>query len=86
MEAIVNIIKWQLTTPEKSVLNKDLNFTTTIKRIPYLDIIAPIGDAALQISKARADELRWKVRKAFENSKSPKPNISKVERQAIKSL
>ena len=55
MESIVNIRKRQLTTPEKSVLNKDLNFATTIKRVPYL---AQIEDAALKISKEMADELR----------------------------
>ena len=55
MEAIVKISKRQLTPgifivkpggsslryPEKSVLNKGLNFATTNKRIPYLDLIAP---------------------------------------------
>ena len=52
VKSIVNFSKWQLTTPEKSVLNKVLNFATTIERIPYLDLIAPIDDAALKISKA----------------------------------
>ena len=46
----------------------------------------PIENAALKIPEARADELRWKVRQALEKSKSPKPNISKTERQALKSL
>ena len=64
--------------------NKGLNFATTIKRIPHLDLIAPIEDAALKIPKARADELRWKVRQTLEKSKSPKPNISKTERKALK--
>ena len=68
------------------MLNKGLNFATTIKRIPYLDLIAPIENAALKIPKARADELRWKVRQALEKSKPPKPNISKTKRQALKSL
>ena len=86
VEAIVNISKRQLTTPEKSVLNKGLNFATTIKRIPYLDLIAPIEGAALKIPKPRADELRWKVRQALEKSKPPKPNISETERQVLKSL
>ena len=57
-----------------------------MKRIPYLDLIASIEDAALKIPKAKADELRWKVRQALEKSKPPKPNISKTERQALKSL
>ena len=68
------------------MLNKGLNFATTIKRIPYLDLIAPIEDAVLIVPKAKADELRWKVRQALEKSKPPKPNISKMERQAPKSL
>ena len=86
VEAIVKISKRHLTTPGKSVLNKVLYFATTIKWIPYLDLIASIEDAALKIPKARADELRWKVRQALEKSKPPKLNISKVERQTIKSL
>ena len=65
---------------EKSVLNKGLNFTTTIKLIPYLDLITQIKDAALKIPKAWADELRWKVRQALKKSKPPKPNVSKAER------
>ena len=86
MKAIVNISKRQLTTPEKSEQNKGLNLATTIKQTPYLDLIAPIEDAALKISKAQADELRWKVSQALEKSKPPKPNISKSERLTIKSL
>ena len=43
-------------------------------------------DETLKIPKARADELRCKVRQAFEKSKPPKPKISKAERQAIKLL
>ena len=77
VEAIVNISKRQLTTPEKSVVNKGLNFTTTIKQILYSDLIASLEDAALKIPKARADELIWKVRQAHKKSKSRKPNISK---------
>ena len=52
------ISKRQLTTPEKSVLNKGLSFATTIKRLPYLDLIASIEDAASKIPKARAGEQR----------------------------
>ena len=46
VEATVNISKRQLRTPEKSVLNKGLKFVTTIKRISYLDLLAPIEGAA----------------------------------------
>ena len=73
----INISKCQLTTSEKSVLNKGLNFAMTTKRIPYFDLIAPIKEAGLKILKAWADELRWKVRHVLEKSNPPKPNISK---------
>ena len=72
-----------VTTLEETVLNEGLNF---IKQIPYLDLIAPIADAALKIPRAWDDELKWKVRQVFEKSKPPKPNISKAERLAIKLL
>ena len=68
------------------MLNKGLNFFITIKRIPYLDQIAPIEDAPLKIPRAKGDEVRWKVRQPLKKSKPLKPNISKAERQAIKSL
>ena len=58
VEAIVDISKRQLTTLEKLVLNKGLNFATTIEQIPYLALIVTIEDAALKIPKASADELR----------------------------
>ena len=54
VEATVNISKQQLTTPEKSELNKGLNFAITIKWIPYLDLIAPNEDAVFKIPKAKA--------------------------------
>ena len=57
MKAIVNISRRQLTASEDSVLNKGFNFSITIKRILYLDLIAPIKEAALKIPKAQAHEL-----------------------------
>ena len=54
LEVIVKISKRQITTPEKSVLNKVLNFATTIKRIPYFDLIAPIKDTALKNSQGKS--------------------------------
>ena len=46
VETFINISKCQLTTSEKSALNKSLNFTMTIKWIPYIDLINPIKEAA----------------------------------------
>ena len=86
MEAIVNISKCRLSSTEKTELNKALNFASTIKLIAYVDLIAPIEEAALNISKAQVDELRWKVRQVLEKSKHPKSNNTKEDRLVIKSL
>ena len=51
VEAIVNISKRLLTIPEKEVLNKGLNFATTMKRIPYLDLITPNRECSFEYSQ-----------------------------------
>ena len=40
------------------MLNKGLNFDTTLKQIPLIDLIVPIKDANLKIPKVRTYELR----------------------------
>ena len=55
MNGIVNIIKSQQNTPEETLLKKDLNFISAIKQISNLDLIAPIEEASLKISKNQAD-------------------------------
>lgn len=46
----------------KSVLNNGLKVDTTIRRVPYLDRIAPVEEIAL----------RWEVRQALEKTKPSK--------------
>ena len=50
MKAIFNISKRQLTTSEKSVLNKGVNFAMIIKQILYLDLIPPNHGGSLEKS------------------------------------
>ena len=50
------ISKRQLTTSEESVLTKGLSIAPTIKRIPFLDLIALIEEAAIKIPNA------WQMR------------------------
>lgn len=42
MKDVINVSNRHLEYSEEAVLNKFLNFATIIKRIPYLNIIAPI--------------------------------------------
>ena len=49
VKAIASISKCQLITSEESLVNKEHKFTTTIKQIPYSDVITPIKEAALKL-------------------------------------
>lgn len=71
IRAFLKIIKRQLSTAEGSVLNNDLNFVTTIRRVLYLEMIVPVEVVALKIPKDQADELRWKVKQSLEKDQSP---------------
>ena len=80
VEAIVNISKRQLkiSAKQRSQLHHYHQANSLLR--------SNSEDAALKIPKARADELRWKVKQALEKSKPPKPNFSKMEKQALKML
>lgn len=67
----------------ESVLNKCINFTTTIRHVSYIDIIAPVEEVDLKVLKAQANE---KVRQALEKAKLLKSNITREERSAVKTL
>ena len=54
--------------PLRTSAKQGLYLHTTIKRIPYLDLIASIEQAALKIPKAWGNELKLKVTQAQEKS------------------
>lgn len=56
IRAIVDKSKHQQIPLEESVLNRGLNFATTIKQIPCLDMIAPVEKAIL--NKRKAQEMK----------------------------
>lgn len=60
----------KLSASEELVLHKGLNLTTTIRCVPYLDMLSPVKNVDLKIAKAQADRLRWKVRKSLQKAKS----------------
>ena len=76
----------QLTHIENDVLAKSLNFSITSKTLPNKDIIATIKeDTAMDLQKEEADTFA-KIRFKFQNSKSPKDNLSEDELKALKEL
>ena len=76
----------QLTHIENDVLAKSLNFSITSKTLPNKDIIATIKeDTAMDLEKEEADTIA-KITFKFQNSKSPKDNLSEDELKALKEL
>ena len=66
---------------------KGLNFSVTTSKIPVVDIIAATEHACSQLKdKSQAESLRSEIVKIVSKSKPPRSNISKAEREAIKSL
>ena len=83
---VINMSSRQLTHIETDVLAKGLNFSITFKALPNKDIIATVEDAVKDLENEEADAIRAKVSLALQNSKSPKDNLSKDERKALKEL
>ena len=83
----MNLSSRSLTVSERSVLMKGLNFSVTPSKIPVADIIAATEHACSQLKdKSQAESLRSEVVKIVRKSKPPRSNISKAEREAIRSL
>lgn len=65
---------------------KGLNFSVTPSKIPVADIIVATEHACNQLKdKSQAESLRSEIVKIVSKSKPPRANISKAEREAIKS-
>lgn len=57
MKTVIKVSCRNLENVEEAVLNKDLQFATTILCIQYLDM-SPIKVIVIKISKSEGDELR----------------------------
>ena len=76
----------QLIHIKNDLLAKDLNFSITSKARPNKDIIATIEDAVKDLEKEQTETICAKISLTLQNSKSPKVNLSKDERKALKEL
>ena len=83
---VINMPSRQFTYIETDLLSKGLNFSITSKTLPNKGIIATVEDAVKDLEKEEADTIRAKVSLTLQNSKSPKDNLSKDERKALKEL
>ena len=75
-----------LSDAEESLLKKGLNFAVTPTNIPATEIIAKVVSAVRSLDAERADTVRRAVNTILQQAEPPKPNITKEERDALKSL
>ena len=86
---VVNLSSRNLSEHEVRVLKKGLNFAPTPTNIAKKDIIAGVETALRQhkhLDDNRAEGIRAAVASVVRRAKTPKQNLSKEERQALRSL
>ena len=66
-------------------LTKGLNFSITSKTLPNEDIVATMADAVKDAEK-EAGMICANISLTFQNSKTPKDNLSKYKHKALKDL
>ena len=76
----------KLSPEETSVLAKGGNFAVTPNKIHVEDIIANVESALYHLPEEKAEEIRGEVTRILRKAKPPKSNITRKERNAIKSL
>ncbi|XP_019627206.1 PREDICTED: uncharacterized protein LOC109472073 [Branchiostoma belcheri] len=78
--------KYKPTPSEMRVLGKGLNFAIAPSAIPVKEIVTATEVACQKLDQEDAALLRNEVVGILQNSKPPKPNLSREEREAVKSL
>ena len=67
-------------------MKKGLNFAVTPTNISASEIIAKVESAVRSLDLERADTVRRAVNTILQQAEPPKPNITKKERDALRSL
>ena len=77
----------QLSSSQRKVFEKGLNFAITPKRIPVLDTVAFVEKGFKNVQNQSAVELaKRKIIQILSNSKLPLPNLSPKEKKALQEL
>ena len=82
----MNLSDKVLSETEISLLSKGMNFSITPKEVPVKEIISAVENSVKNLDKAEGDNIRAKVSLTLQNARAPTGNLSKEERQALKSL
>ena len=83
---VINLSSRTLRKAEVSLLKKGLNFAVTPAKVPATEIIAKVKSAVRPLDAERADTVRRDVNTIFQQAKPLKPNITKEQQEALKSL
>ena len=84
--SVVNLTEHILTDEQESVLELGLNFVPAPTRLPLIETISGIEEAAKRISNDEANDLRGRVCGAIRKAKLPKDNLSANQRRALLEL
>ena len=83
---VVILSSRSLNEAEVSLLKKGLNFAVTPADIPATEIITKVESAVRQLDAERADTVQRAVNAILQQAEPPKPNITKEQQNALKSL
>ncbi len=83
---VVNLTERNLTPNQQEVLRMGLNFAPVPTKFPLQDTIASVEEAARQLPKDDADDLRGRVCGILRSARLPKDNMKKEHRKALKEL
>ena len=83
----MNLSTHQLTSGEKSILEKGFNFALGPRKVPNIEVIAAIEPTLRdEEDQVRAERARAAIAGILRNAKPPRPNITREERQALTDL
>ena len=83
---VINLSSKQLTENEKNLLSKGMKFAITPKHVPKKEIISTVEGALTGIDKPEADIIRAKVSLTLQKAQTPKENISRDDKNAMRNL
>ena len=83
---VINLSKTELTEAQRSVLSKGPNFAVSPDNVPNLDYITAIETMCSKLKEEDVAELRGEIDAVIRKGKTPKPNLNKGERIALKQL
>ena len=80
---VINLSETELSEAQNKVLARGLNFAAAPTALPKEDFVVATEKACSQMNPDEAEELRSEVTGILRSADDPKPNLTKVESQAL---